>query len=130
MFLDEDLEEYMDETVEISKSSIEEENRNQINCRYQYEQDLKILVMEKVMKAFEVELKELIRQKEHLSVILKYSEICCISLYEEMQLIRATENQEECLINKVNEAKLSLNTTRNQVHIKYFNFINHYNKDF
>lgn len=57
--------------------------------------------MEESTKAFDIDLLAIIEKKKELSVNLKYAEMTILAMYEELQIVRATEDPEDNLKQKV-----------------------------
>ena len=67
------------------------------------EQNAYIKRMEESTKAFDIDLLAIVERKKDLSVNLKYAELTILSMYEELQIVRATEDTEDDLKAKVKE---------------------------
>ena len=65
--------------------------------------------MEESTKAFDIDLLAMVERKKDLSVNLKYAELTTLSMYEELQIVRATEAMEDDL--KVQVKKLQRDVT-------------------
>ena len=59
--------------------------------------------MEETTKAFDDDLLAIVQRKKDMSVNLKYAELTILSMYEELQIVRATETTEDDLKAKVRE---------------------------
>ena len=71
--------------------------------RLETEQNAYIKRMEESTKAFDIDLLQIVAKKKELSVNLKYAELTILSMYEELQIVRATEETEDDLKLKVKE---------------------------
>ena len=71
--------------------------------RLETEQNAFITRMEETTKAFDDDLLAIVQRKKDMSVNLKYAELTILSMYEELQIVRATETTEDDLKAKVRE---------------------------
>ena len=71
--------------------------------RLETEQNAFIKRMEETTKAFDDDLLAIVQRKKDMSVNLKYAELTILSMYEELQIVRATETTEDDLKAKVRE---------------------------
>ena len=74
-----------------------------IYIRLETEQNAYIKRMEESTKAFDIDLLAIVERKKDLSVNLKYAELTILSMYEELQIVRATEDTEDDLKASVKE---------------------------
>ena len=74
-----------------------------IYIRLETEQNAYIKRMEESTKAFDIDLLAIVERKKDLSVNLKYAELTILSMYEELQIVRATEDMEDDLKASVKE---------------------------
>lgn len=92
-----------------STSATERELQHLTETRLQYEQGTLIKRMDARIEAFDEDLAKIIKKKRLVAVEIKHSELAMIALYEELQVIRATQEEEDMLISKVKELAEALN---------------------
>ena len=123
---EEDLEEAITDTENNTKESMD------IRCHT--EQNVLIKRMETLVKVFDEDLQASIQQKKDLAVKSKYAEIMITTLYEELQIIRASETTEDDMKRRVDNCKqivsdidVQVTKKENQL-VKRANFVNSYNE--
>ena len=86
-------------------TGLEESRKSSIEIRLETEQNALIKRMETTTKAFDIDLQAIIEKKKELSVNLKHSEVTVLTMYEELQIVRATEVTEDNLKKRVKELR-------------------------
>ena len=84
---------------------LEESRKSSIEIRLETEQNALIKRMEVTTKAFDIDLQAIIEKKKEMSVNLKHAEVTVLTMYEELQIVRATEVTEDNLKKRVKELR-------------------------
>ena len=84
---------------------LEESRKSSIEIRLETEQNALIKRMEVSTKAFDIDLQAIIEKKKEMSVNLKHAEVTVLTMYEELQIVRATEVTEDNLKKRVKELR-------------------------
>ena len=86
-------------------TGLEDSRKSSIEIRLETEQNALIKRMETTTKAFDIDLQAIIERKKEMSVNLKYAEVTVLTMYEELQIVRATEVTEDNLKKRVKELR-------------------------